>query len=480
MQPYYGISIDKQDQEHLYIQVYKHLRTLIFNNSIKPHEKLPPIRKLAVILGVNNVTVVNAYKLLEEDALVYKKIGSGTYVAPVEDELENERDMEERHRIVPYDFSVSSPTADLFPVKDFKIVIDEVLERDKGYAFGYHESQGFFPFRQSLSAMFGGSKVALDPDQIQIISGAQQGIDLVAKSVLDYGDYVFVEAPTYTGALASFKLKGALIVEIPILEDGIDLEALSQQAKKLKPKLIYVMPNFQNPTGYCYSDEKKRGLIEIAKSCGAWILEDDYAADLNTGEALVSPLSAYDPYDRIIYVKSFSKVLMPGLRLGYMVVPEALQDEIALAKHATDISTSGLLQRAFDLYIRKGLWDRQIVLMKRIYDKRHAVTAHFLKSHEVPWIHYHLPQGGYNYWITMDAALNADELMWRLNKKGVAILSGSTFYHLQLKSSSFRLSIAAIDEKEIEAGLGIIFNEIEAMYHEMSGSKPGLMKSQVL
>lgn len=480
MQPYYGISIDKQDAEHLYIQVYKHLRTLIFNNSIKPHEKLPPIRKLAVILGVNNVTVVNAYKLLEEDALVYKKVGSGTYVAPVEEEIDSERDFEARHHSVPYDFSISSPTADLFPVKDFKTVIDEVLERDKGYAFGYHESQGFFPFRQSLSAMFGGSSVALDPDQIQIISGAQQGIDLVAKSVLDYGDYVFVEAPTYTGALASFKLKGALIVEIPIQEDGIDLELLSLQAKKLRPKLIYVMPNFQNPTGYCYSDEKKRGLIEIAKSCGAWILEDDYAADLNVGNEPAAPLSAYDPYDRIIYIKSFSKVLMPGLRLGYMVVPEALQDEIAMAKHATDISTSGLLQRAFDLYIRKGLWDRQIIQMKRIYDKRHAVMAHYLKTHEVPWIHYHLPQGGYNYWITMDPGLNADELMWRLNKKGVAILSGSTFYHLQLKSASFRISIAAVSENEIEAGMKLIFEEIEEMYREMSGSKPGLMKSQML
>lgn len=480
MQPYHGITIDKSDQEHLYLQVYKHLRMLIFNNSIKPHEKLPPIRKMAALLGVNNVTVVNAYKLLEEDALVYKKIGSGTYVAPVEEELELEGEEDRRQRSVPYDFSISSPTADLFPVKDFKAVIDEVLDRDRGYAFGYHESQGFFPFRQSLAAMFAGPKVALDPEQIQIISGAQQGIDLVAKSVLDYGDYVFVEAPTYTGALASFKLKGAIILEIPILEDGIDLEVLSLQARKLKPKLIYVMPNFQNPTGYCYSDEKKRGLIEIARSCGAWILEDDYAADLNVGQEPALPLRAYDDYERILYVKSFSKVLMPGLRLGYMIVPDALQDEIAMAKHATDISTSGLLQRAFDLYIRKGLWDRQIIHMKRIYDKRHAVIAGYLKNHEVPWIHYHLPQGGYNYWITMDPALNADELMWRLSKKGVAILSGSTFYHLQLKSSSFRLSIAAISEQEIETGLEILYKEIETMVKEGSAVKSGTMKSQVL
>jgi DNA-binding transcriptional MocR family regulator len=480
MQTYHGISIDKNDQEHLYVQLYKSLRTLIFNNTIKPHEKLPPIRKLSEVLGVNNVTVVNAYKLLEEDALVYKKIGSGTYVAPVEEDSDRVLEIEYGQDISPYDFSISSPTADLFPVKDFKVVIDEVLERDQGYAFGYHESQGFFPFRQSLAMMSSKMGVEVDPEQIQIISGAQQGIDLVAKAVLDYGDYVFVEAPTYTGALASFKLKGALIVEIPMLENGMDMEILSQQAKKLRPKLIYVMPNFQNPTGFCYSEDKKQALIEIARSCGAWVLEDDYAADLNIGQAPVTTLSAIQPYDRTIYVKSFSKVLMPGLRLGYMIVPGALQDEIAMAKHATDISTSGLLQRAFDLYIRKGLWDRQIVHMKRIYDKRHAVMKEFLEDHQVSWIHYHLPQGGYNYWITMDGSLNADELMWRLNKKGVAILSGSAFYHLQLKSSSFRLSIASIAENEIQAGMTIIFSEIADMYQETTGQKLSNMKSQML
>lgn len=480
MKPYHLITISKEEKEPLYVQLYKNLRTLIFNNAIKSHEKLPPIRKMADYLGVNNVTVVNAYKLLEEDALVYKKIGSGTFVAPVEDEIVRLEDSDPKINSIPYDFSISSPTADLFPVNDFKLVIDEVLERDKGYAFGYHDSQGYLPFRQSLAMLSGRIGIAIEASHIQIISGAQQGIDLVAKSVLDYGDYVFVEGPTYAGALASFKLKGANIIEIPMYEDGMDMSVLRFQAKKLKPKLIYVMPNFQNPTGVCYSTEKKKELIEIAKSSSAWILEDDYAADLNIGKDTVEPLSAAKNYDRIIYVKSFSKVLMPGLRLGYMIVPSALSDEIAMAKHATDISTSGLLQRAFDLYIRRGLWDHQMMLMKKIYSRRHLAMSQFLKQHPLQGVQYQLPKGGYNYWLTMDNPFSADELTWRMQKKGVAILSGSIFYHLQVKSSSIRLSIAAITEKEIEQGMLLLFEEIEAMQNEKRQDKQPELKSRTL
>ncbi|MDO9592814.1 MAG: PLP-dependent aminotransferase family protein [Erysipelotrichaceae bacterium] len=480
MHPYDLITIWKDEEEHLYVQLYKNLRMLIFNNVIKPHDKLPPIRKLAENLGVNNVTVVNAYKLLEEDSLVYKKTGSGTFVAPVEDENVRIEDNIPGMSTVPYDFSISSPTADLFPVSDFKTVINEVLERDKGYAFGYHDSQGYLPFRQSLAMLSARIGIAVDASQIQIISGAQQGIDLVAKSVLDYGDCVFVEGPTYTGALASFKLKGASIVEIPLEEDGIDIDLLRIQAKKYRPKLIYVMPNFQNPTGICYSIEKKKALVEIAKSCGAWILEDDYAADLNIGHGPLEPLSALGLYDRVIYVKSFSKVLMPGLRLGFMIVPGALSDEIALAKHATDITTSGLLQRAFDLYIRKGLWDKQMTKMKKIYSRRHSAMTLFLAQNPMPGLHYQLPRGGYNYWLTMPLPHSADELTWRLQKKGVAILSGSVFYHLQVKSPSFRISIAAISEKEINKGMTLIFEEMHLMQKEIDGHSLVDMKFQIL
>lgn len=460
MEKFKNIKINKSHSEHLYIQLYKCIRTLIFNAVLKPHDKLPPIRKMADFLDVNNVTVVNAYKLLEEDFLVYKKVGSGTFIAPVSDE-DNDHVISEIANVSRYDFSISSPTADLFPVDDFKLVLNEVLDRDKGFAFGYQESKGFMPLRQSLCSYLERHEIFSNPEELQVISGAQQGIDLVSKAVLDYGDTVIVESPTYTGAIASFKLKGANIVEVPLLSDGMDMDALGLQLKKNRVKLIYLMPNSQNPTGISYSESNKMALIELAKQHNLWILEDDYTTDLNYESVQPKALKAYDSYDKTIYIKSFSKVLMPGLRLGFMIVPTLLADAISMAKHSADISTSGLIQRTFDLYIRKGYWDTQMRVMNQTFLERFLAMKSALEVHCLPEVHYHVPSGGYNFWLTLPTGLNADELAWRLNSTSVAIIPGSVFYHTQIKSNSFRLSLAGIEASDIEPGIRLIMAAIE-------------------
>lgn len=459
MEKFKSIKINKDLTEHLYIQLFKGMRTLIFNAVLGPHEKLPPIRKMSEYLNVNNVTVVNAYKLLEEEFLVYKKVGSGTFVAPVSDEAQDMEKPAQGYRS-KFDFSISSPTADLFPVDDFKQVLNDVLERDKGFAFGYQESKGFLPLRYSLCQYLEKHGVSVGVEELQVISGAQQGIDLVSKAVLDYGDTVIVESPTYTGAIASFKLKGAHIVEVPLLEDGMDMGLLEQALRKHKAKLIYTMPNSQNPTGISYSDEKKIQLLALAKEHNAWIIEDDYSSDLNYGKVSPKALMAYHMNDKIIHVKSFSKVLMPGLRLGFMVVPKSLADAISMAKHSADISTSGLIQRAFDLYIRKGYWDRQMAVMNEIFLKRYNAMVSALGQYCPAEVNYFLPEGGYNFWLTLPSGLHSDELSWRLSDLGIAIVEGSVFYHTQIKSSSFRLSIAGIESEDIEEGIKQLMHTI--------------------
>lgn len=475
MEKYKNIKVDHEASEHLYVQLYKNLRTLIFNSILKPHEKLPPIRKMAEYIKVNNVTVVNAYKLLEEDFLVYKKVGSGTFVSPVADD-ENTADALVQPQSIKYDFSISSPTADLFPVEDFKNVLNEVLERDKGFAFGYQESKGFMPLRQSLCQYLEKHDIHCSPEALQVISGAQQGIDLVSKAVLDYGDSVIVESPTYTGAIASFKLKGANIIEIPLTERGMDIDALSHQLKKGRVKLIYLMPNSQNPTGISYSEENKMAVLELAKQYNVWIMEDDYATDLYYTAERPKALKAIDDYNKTIYIKSFSKVLMPGLRLGFMIVPEQLSDAISIAKHSADISTSGLIQRAFDLYIRKGYWDRQMRVMNEIFYKRYQIMNRAMEKYCPSNVQWFLPSGGYNFWITLPAGHHSDELAWRLSDYGIAIVPGSVFYHTQIKSASFRLSMAGIDEDNIESGIQLMMQVLQEWIQGKQGMSKGLNK----
>ncbi len=448
MNPYQTIELDREKKEHLYLQLFKALEVMIASGRLRPHTKLPPIRKLAEILDVNNVTIVNAYKLLEEGGLVYKKVGSGTFVTPLEEHVEE--GVSESQGTAEISFAVTSPTADLFPVTDFKTVLNEVLDRDKGLAFSYQASWGYSPLRESVVSYLQDFGVEVEPDVIQVISGAQQGIDIVSKAILNYGDYVLVEAPSYTGAIAAFKMKGANIIEVPMTSDGIHLEAFREAVKRYKPKLFYTMPNLHNPTGYTYSLEKKKAVLEIASENRMWILEDDYASDLYFDNNNCRALKSMDDVDRVIYIKSFSKIYMPGLRLGFMAAPKRLGQELVVAKHVTDISTSGLIQRAFDLYLRKGLWKKQINAMRRIFKERYEAAIEAIDAYLPQECSYHKPEGGLNFWIEMPSSLNADNFAKFAADNGIEIIPGSAFYSAQGKSNCFRISVAGVYLENIE------------------------------
>ncbi|MDF2532526.1 MAG: transcriptional regulator with domain and aminotransferase domain, partial [Clostridia bacterium] len=209
--------------------------------------KLPTIRALGRDLEVNNSTVVNAYKLLEDNKLIYKKVGSGSYVLPIEEKLNinnavsNEDDRQEYDYNTEegyIDFATASPDPRLFPMTDFKKAINDVIERDGGNAFMYHDSRGYLPLRSSIADYLSKKEIEVGPEDVYIISGAQQGIDIIAKALLTNGDYVFVESPTYTGAAAVFKSRGARIVEIPLQNDGPDMKELEKLLQIMKPKFM--------------------------------------------------------------------------------------------------------------------------------------------------------------------------------------------------------------------------------------------------
>jgi len=463
------VQLDKSSSKHLYIQLYSQLKELIEQKRVKPHTKLPSIRKFAERLGVNNVTIVNAYNLLEEEELVYKKVGSGTYVAPIvelKDDIyldeevyidEDTKFIEEKKRgskegkII--NFATAAPTPDLFPIKPFKRLLNKVLDRDGGYAFGYQKSQGYLPLRKSISQYIGKYQIEASIDEIQIISGAQQGIDILAKTFLDYGDKVFVERPTYPGAISVFKSRRADIREIPIKEGGIDLVLLEEELKKEKPKFLYLMPNFQNPTGYSYSQEKKERILELAEEYDLLIIEDDCLSDLNYGKNKSLALKAMDQDDRVIYIKSFSKIFMPGLRLAFLIIPKRYFDDILLSKYMSDIFTDGLVQRVLDLYFREELWEEQINKLKETYQKRYEAMINALNKYLPQEAKFITPQGGLNFWLQLPQGLTAKKLYDKAFAAGVNIAPGTVFYYTQPQEDKVRLSIAAVTEEEIKEGI---------------------------
>ncbi|WP_053956850.1 PLP-dependent aminotransferase family protein [Inediibacterium massiliense] len=469
MDVYKNISLDKEASQHLYIQLFQKVRQLILDKKVSANEKLPPIRQLAHTLGVNTSTIVNAYDLLEKEGFVHKKIGSGTFVAPIKEEsfsgelfekypLDEDFKLMDRGQIQIKEnmisFASATPTSDLFPVEDFKRLLNEVLDRDKGDAFSYQESQGYYPLREALVDYLKEIGIHTKFENIQIISGAQQGIDVISKAFVDYKDTIIAENPTYTGAIGTFKSRGAKILSVPIEGDGINIELLEESIKIHHPKLIYLMPNFQNPTGYSYSKEKKLKIIELAKKYGVFIVEDDYLSDLSFYSKDNTTLKSLDTEDCVIYIKSFSKIFMPGLRLGFLVLPKKIHHKILAAKHTSDISTSGLNQRVFDLYLRQGIWKKHIEYMEKIYkerfDQMKICIEKYFKSLDIEYI---LPSGGLNFWFALPQGYDADQLYLEAAKYNILILPGSIFFPTKAESRFFRLSIASVYPKDIEVGM---------------------------
>lgn len=469
-----SIHLSKEEKDPLYVQLYQQMRELISSGQLSHGYLLPPVRQLARALGINVGTVMSAYKLLEKNGYLFSRTGSGSYVAELpgaddeEKPVKNEQEVDAIEFLAPqFDDSYINLASialnpDLISVETFKQVLIEVLDRDQGYAFSYQESQGFYPLRESISLNLQAHGVEAAPQNMQIISGAQQGIDIVAKAMLNYGDYVFMENPTYPGAIAAFRSRGAKIIAIPIEEDGIAIDVLEAKLKKFRPKLIYVMPNIQNPTGYSYSISKRNRLMGLARYYHTIILEDDYISELSYAKETMAPLKAIDRDDRVIYLKSFSKIFMPGLRLAFFMVPHNLAGKLLAVKHHSDISTSGLTQRAFDLYLRKGIWQEHIGSIKKLYQEKFKLAAEAMEKYIPEKVHFAKPKGGLSVWLTLPEGMSACRIVAAVRHREVLITEGRPFFpHQSAADRYIRVSFATATAEEINKGIRIIGEEME-------------------
>jgi len=475
-----SLQLNKNLSIPLYLQLSSHIAELIKSGEIKPEEKLPPIRKLALELGVNNITVVNAYKELEGNGYIKGVKGSGYYVerkgfnneeslmtfSTIDENSYEDDDISLMTRgqisltANTINFASVTPDPSIFPIDSFKAALNEVLDRDKGFAFGYQESNGYEPLRETLcDFLYKHSRINAQPEHIQIVSGAQQGIDIIGKALLNPGDYVVTENPTYNGAVAVFKSRGAKIIGVPMNSKGIDLSILEQQVISYRPKLVYVMTKYQNPTTISYSKEKLEGLLRLSEKYGFYIVEDDSLSGLsfeNTNNDF--SLKALDSKDKVIYIRSFSKLLMPGLRIGFILTPEEILGKLLRAKHSTDISSSGLIQRALDVYFKKGQWEHHMNYMNEIYKSKYEAMIEELEKLKKYGATSMEPKGGLNFWLTLPTGMEATKLYLECAKKDVLIVPCKIFYVNNFRNSddTIRLSYAATNINQIKNGMKIL------------------------
>lgn len=471
----YIFRFNEKSEKPKYIQVAEYIISLIEEKKIGEGEKLPPIRKYANELGVNNDTVVAAYKKLVLLGYAYQKMGSGTYCKRrgktknfksdysriIKDRLSN------KDKKVYIDFVGEGFNNEYFPVEKFKECINEVIDRDGINALTSYDTTGYSGLRSNISRVFWEGKVK--EEDILILSGAQQGIDVIAKVLLNPGDKVVVEKPTYGGALYAFTSRRSNILEIDMEHDGGNLVEFEKILKGNKIKAMYLMSYFQNPTGISYSKEKKVKLLELAEKYDFYIIEDDYLSELIYDKKEYITIKKLDVHDRVIYIKSFSKIFAPGIRLGYMILPKKIKDAVESSKISTDVLTSSLMQRTLDNYIIKGYWIGYIEKLRSHYKDMYYKMIELLEKNLKNYISFHKPNGGLViYCEILDSRISSRKLFNYCLDKGILITPAVIFYNnYRVGDKYFRLSFSSINEEEMEKGIIYLKEAFEELYEKL-------------
>jgi len=447
--------LDINDTNAKYIQIYNHIKKLIIDKDIKVGEKLPARRKLATEIGVNNATIVKVYELLENEGYIYKIIGSGTFVSNLKNRTKKVLNSDIIH------FDSGNPSTEIFPIKDFKYAINLALENEGSSIFEYDEGLGDEGLRKKIVTYLENMNIQTNKDNIQIISGAQQGIDIVCKGLINYSDIVFVEEPTYNGAIEVFKGRGAKIISIPMLNDGIDIGILKLKLDKLRPKLVYTMPNFQNPTGISYSTYKKKKLIELAEEYDFYILEDDFISDFKFDSKDNRTIRSYDYKNRVIYIKSFSKILMPGLRIGFIELPEEVQKQIFWAKYSSNISTPSLIQKSMYYYMKNFDFYSYLKCIDKVYSEKYNLAKKLIDEKLSNRLRIRQSYGGINFFIELPKGYLSNDFYEFILEKGVSVTPGAYFFENITDDRFFRINIANASIADLEKGISIISESLQ-------------------
>ncbi|SDL51537.1 GntR family transcriptional regulator / MocR family aminotransferase [Nonomuraea maritima] len=382
------VHISIEGRGDLAAQVYRQLLDAILDGRLRSGERLPPTRELARRLDISRNTVALAYDRLVADGFLVGRAGAGTFVsaAPVRgraaprgavlpraswNAVETPRDTQTAR----YDFRVGVPDGRLFPMQTWRRLVSRELRTG---AAAYDAPSGHEPLRAAVARHVGLSRsVHAGPDDVLVTSGAQQALDLVGRVLIEPGDVVAVEEPGYPPARALFRSLGARVAGVPVDDEGIDVQAIPRSAR-----IVYVTPSHQFPLGTPMSLARRTALLAWAERRSAVVIEDDYDSEFRFGERPLEPLQSLDRAGRVIYVGSFSKTLLPMLRIGFLIAPASLAPALRAARQLSDWHGELTTQAALARFIDEGLLARHIRKATREYAARHAVIAEALAGDE--------------------------------------------------------------------------------------------------
>jgi len=479
------IALDRSKPIPLARQIQAHLERLVREGLLPPGAKLPATRELADELGVNRATVVLAYEELVAAGWARARVGQGTFVAerpaersevdvapprratPIEwaeifsraAQIIGAEDDRRRGRVTPtagagvISFAGGMPDSALFPTDAFRRALNEVIRREGEALLQYYPVAGYPPLRRYLSTYLLRFGLEASPDEILIVNGSQQGFDLIARTLVDPGDPVAIEQPTYPRAMQVFRSFGAQLIAVPWDEVGPRPDVFERVLERHGPKLFYCQPTCHNPTGLGMAAETRRRLLAAAARHQVPIVEDGFDGSLYYGDRPPGPLKAQDTDGVVIYIGTFSKILFPGLRLGWLVAPPPVMERLQAAKQLADLHTSALIQAAVHRFCERRLLDRHAARVAREYRRRRETLLAALARRLPKGATWTEPTGGFSLFVTLPEGLTASRLLPLALEHGVAFTPGDAFFLGSGDTRTLRLSFSSIPTEQIDRGV---------------------------
>jgi 2-aminoadipate transaminase len=353
-------------------------------------------------------------------------------------------------------FAGGVPNPDTFADGQIARIAQELLLSEGKALLQYGITEGYRPFRETAMELMKARGIACSLEQVIATSGATQGIDAACKTLLNEGDAILVESPTFLGALQIFNSYEAMIVPVGMDEDGVMLEDAEDKMRRYHPKFFYIVPNFQNPTGRTLSLERRRKLVELAGKYGVMILEDDPYGDLRYAGQALPPVKSFDEEGGVIYLMSFSKTISPGLRVGAAVAPQPVIAKMTVAKQCADTHTPNLTQAIVDRYVREGLLNENLPRALQSYSLQLRAMLGAMEAHFPETARFTRPEGGLFVWCTLPEGVDALELLKEAVIEKVAFIPGTHFYDGGGHENTLRLNFSACGHARIEKGIEIL------------------------
>lgn len=467
-----NIEIRKSSDIPIFKQVANNIADRIRSGTLTENERLPSVRGLAEQLNISFLTVLKSYQLLEEVELVKIVQGKGTFINGNRDEEKTKATIETfdwQLSVFDYlprtqfgshyqpvgksvQFSIAAMFSRLLPNRYIKNELQTVIENDPSIVSTYGPVQGDLALRKAMVSYLKKKKVKLKSQDILVTNGSQQGIDLVARTFIGPGDVVVTEGPTYPAALDTFRARGATVLPIPMDQEGMNMDILMKTCEKYNPKLVYTIPDFQNPTGTLMSQQRREALLTLANEHHFIILEDDPWSEIYFEQPPPPPMKSLDTNGHVIYVKGLSKTFAPGCRIGLLTADGTFFKRLLHSKTNADLGSPLLTQKAiYPLFTSKRMEDhlkklRVALTLRR--DTMHQLMKDYMPN-EVRWTK---PGGGLNIWVSLPPEVDTSQLLIEGQKSGIHFLPGAVCYGGEPETHHFRLSFSYLSDQELEEG----------------------------